>query len=136
MRFQAVRHAALAAAVLALASPAGAQDEDGVENSGTFETGVDLYQACTSEDDVETEHCYGYIMGVSDTITLFADYGWVEAGACVPADMAIETLRVVVVDYIAASDGDYSAVSMVNSALEEAYPCDGGDEESVSATTA
>lgn len=132
MRFQA---ALAVAAALAFASPVTAQDDEGVENSGTFETGEELYQACTSKEDTELEHCYGYIMGVSDTITLFADYGWVEPSACVPNDIGIEKLRAIVVGYIEGSDGYYSAVSMVHGALEEAYPCDDAGQ-AVSATTA
>ena len=115
--------AAVAAAALVLAGPLSAQEDDGVGNSGTFGEGEELYAACTGEDAIETERCYWYIMGVADSITLFGDYGWLEPTACVPKDTTIEELRTVVVDYIEASDRYYSAVSMVHSALEQAYPC-------------
>ncbi len=114
---------AFAAALLIVAGPVSAQDDDGVGNSGTFAEGEELYAACTSDDEGETERCYWYIMGVADTITLFDDYGWLEPSACVPKDTTIEQLRTVVVDYIDASDRYFSAVSMVHSALEQAYPC-------------
>ena len=120
--WRALAHA-FAAASLVLAGPASAQDDDGVGNSGTFAEGEELYAACTSDDAAETERCYWYIMGVADTITLFDDYDWLEPSACVPKDTTIEELRVVVVDYIDASDRYFSAVSMVHSALEQAYPC-------------
>lgn len=113
---------AVAAAALVVAGPVTAQD-DGVGNSGTFAEGEELYAACTSDDGNDTERCYWYIMGVADTITLFDDYGWLKPSACVPKDTTIEELRKVVVDYIDASDRYFSAVSMVHSALEQAYPC-------------
>lgn len=115
--------AAWAAAALALAAPLSAQDDDGVDNSGTFVDGEELYGLCTSGDPTDTERCYWFIMGLTDAVTLFDDYGRFEPSACVPKDAAIDELRQVVVEYIDASDRYFSAVSMAHSALEQAYPC-------------
>jgi hypothetical protein len=109
-----------AAAGLVLASPAWCQ----TENSGTFKTGEELYSLCSSSDDGELADCDYYIMGVHDAIILHQDLGWTEKTICIPVGTESEELRETVLAYFAGSETlNFTAVSMVYNALEEAYSC-------------
>jgi hypothetical protein len=110
-----------AAAGMVSAVPAWGQ----TDSSGTFKTGDELYAACTSSDDAEVSQCDWYIMGVHDAIVLHQDLQWVDVVICVPDQTVAETLRGVVIDYLAGSDDRaFTAVSMVYNALDDRYPCD------------
>lgn len=111
---------ACAAAATAIASPAWGQ----TSNSGTFKTGEELYEVCTSSEDADLEVCDWYIMGVHDAVILHQDLEWVERTICIAEGTTAGELREKVVAYLNNSDDrDFSAVSMVYNALEAEYPC-------------
>jgi len=110
-----------AAAAVALTAPAWSQ----TDSSGTFKTGDELYEACTSSDDAYVGQCDWYIMGVHDAIVLHQDLQWVDVVICVPDSTEAETLRDAVISYLANSETrDFTAVSMVYNALEASYTCE------------
>jgi len=118
-----------AAAWIALSGPAWGQ----TDSSGTFKTGDELFDACTSADDAEITQCDWYLMGVHDAIVLHQDLQWVETAICVPEDTTTDQLRNVVVDYLRSSDQlSYTAVSMVYNALDARYACSDSDSGEIS----
>src|ERR671912_2412241 len=97
MRFISVsRHIAAVLAALALVSPAAAQ----TSSSGTFKTGAQLLDACSSSDEIELAKCDWYIMGVHDAIILHQDLELIDEEMCLSEGTQIEDLRKVVLDYL------------------------------------
>ncbi|WP_336980460.1 Rap1a/Tai family immunity protein [Altererythrobacter fulvus] len=105
------------------ASPGHAQSDTPTPSSGVFKTGEDIFTQCSSDDDATLEQCYGFLMGVYDTVTYMQDIGIINPSICPVGNAVIGDLRDKVVAYLASHDRNFSAVSMVINALTEAYPC-------------
>ena len=109
-----------AAAAMALAGPAWGQ----ADSTGTFKTGEELYEVCTSSDENDLARCEWYIMGVHDAVILHQDVEWVERTICPPDALTAEELREKVVGYLRESeDRNFTAVSMVYNTFEATWAC-------------
>jgi len=110
-----------AAAGMALSGPAWGQ----VNNSGTFKTGDELYEVCTSSDDNDLAVCDWFIMGVHDAIILHQDLELVDKTVCIPVGTLAGDLRSVVIAHMESSDSmSYTAVSLAYNAIADAFPCE------------
>ena len=93
-----------------------------VAQTTIFLTGEQLYSFCAASDDYGRGVCSGYIAGMVDDLQ-------VNAAICVPKDTDLSTLRDAVVRYQRENPAErqYIAVSTVEIALGEAFPCPQSD---------
>ncbi|KPL66959.1 hypothetical protein SZ64_01940 [Erythrobacter sp. SG61-1L] len=107
-----------------------AQSDTATPSSGVFKAGEDLYTDCSSDDEVVIEKCYGFIMGVFDTVTYMQDIGVINPSVCPVGNAVVGDVRDEVLDYLSSHDRSFSAVSLVVNALTDAYPCAEAEEAS------
>lgn len=86
--------------------------------------GNELLQYCTDESPTlvglnHSGRCFGYLKGFVDTMSLFA------LPNCMPDEVTMGQVRRIVVKHLQDHPAElhYSMVSLVNLALNEAYPC-------------
>lgn len=105
-----IRRALLAFLLTYSAAPA----QEGVY----FHTGNDLYNLCSSADDVDYLQCISYILGVADTFTTLETH-------CLPDRVTAGQLHSVVLSFLEELPRarQFQAPYLVRTALEEAFPC-------------
>ena len=116
--------AVLLAASAALPGAAAAQDES-TPSTGVFKTAGEINALCVSGDAADVEACDWYIMAAHDMIKFYGDTETGGAELCIPTGTRVEEIREVLLEYWRTDPDslEYSAVSTIYNALEEAYGC-------------
>ena len=116
--------AVLLARAALLPDPAIAQD-DSTPSTGVFKTAQEIYTLCVSDKASDIEACDWYIMAAHDMIKFYGDTGTGGAKICIPMGTEELAIRNVMLNYwrAHADEHQFSAVSTIYLALEDAYGC-------------
>jgi hypothetical protein len=94
----------------------------------SFYTGDTLYEVCTTGRDSpayfeKTYECIGYITGAVDAFNRTREVNKLKS--CIPAEVTINQLKAVTVDYLRDNPGERSgsASALVFAATRKAWPC-------------
>src|SRR3954470_21005347 len=108
-------HAALVVALIGLSSPCSA--------GAAFKTGSELLTACEETGTYLSGGCYGYIMGVADSLGIDEIAGY---SACVPVSSVNgRQLRDIAINWLRSNPQtqDFPAAELVAQAISKAFPC-------------
>ena len=116
---------AVLACALAAALPVAVTAQDSTPSTGVFKTAQQLYDMCTSDDELDVESCDWFIMAAHDMMKFYGDTDMGGSKICLPTGTEELEVRNAVVSYLQNSPGSlrYSAVSTIYNSLTAAYPC-------------